>query len=316
LILHGYLEIKEDRHRPDLKWTAFTRRGASALKVVVQVVRARRWTDFPFREGDIVISTVPKSGTTWLQMICALLIFQTPDLPVPLQELSPWLDDPENERHQLFTKLQAQNHRRIIKTHAALNEILIDPRVTYIVAARHPLDIIISGYNQWDTVLRGRIERRYGQDQPARIPTPHEWMLRTIDQEYPREDALSRIMRHISDAWTRCSEQDIVLIHYADLSADLEGQMRRLSARLGISVPTTTWPSLVEAASFEQMRAAADRIQPLGNIKDPAAFFRRGKSGVGRTLLTDAELARYYARAAQLAPADLLAWLHREDGPV
>ena len=34
-----------------------------------------RWTGFPFRDGDIVISTRSKSGTTWMQMICALLVF-------------------------------------------------------------------------------------------------------------------------------------------------------------------------------------------------------------------------------------------------
>ena len=48
-----------------------------------------RWERFAFRQGDIVISTRSKSGTTWLQMICALLVFQTPDLPAPLPELSP-----------------------------------------------------------------------------------------------------------------------------------------------------------------------------------------------------------------------------------
>ena len=51
-----------------------------------------RWAGFRFREGDIVISTRSKSGTTWMQMICALLVFQSPDLPAPLVELSPWLD--------------------------------------------------------------------------------------------------------------------------------------------------------------------------------------------------------------------------------
>jgi len=51
-----------------------------------------RWLDFPFRQGDIVISTRSKSGTTWAQMICALLVFQSADLPAPLGHLSPWLD--------------------------------------------------------------------------------------------------------------------------------------------------------------------------------------------------------------------------------
>lgn len=51
-----------------------------------------RWCGFPLRQGDIVISARSKSGTTWLQMICALLVFQSPKLPAPLSELSPWLD--------------------------------------------------------------------------------------------------------------------------------------------------------------------------------------------------------------------------------
>src|SRR5271157_2371002 len=50
-----------------------------------------RWLGFPFRRGDIVISTRSKSGTTWVQMICALLIFQRADLPDSLVQLSPWL---------------------------------------------------------------------------------------------------------------------------------------------------------------------------------------------------------------------------------
>ena len=35
-----------------------------------------RWLAFEPRPGDIVISTRSKHGTSWMQMICALLIFQ------------------------------------------------------------------------------------------------------------------------------------------------------------------------------------------------------------------------------------------------
>src|SRR4029453_7415697 len=51
-----------------------------------------RWLGFRFRPGDIVISTRRRTGTTWMQMICALLIFQRPELPAPLWHLSPRLD--------------------------------------------------------------------------------------------------------------------------------------------------------------------------------------------------------------------------------
>ena len=38
-----------------------------------------RWERLEHRPGDIVISTPPKSGTTWTQMLCALMIFDGPD---------------------------------------------------------------------------------------------------------------------------------------------------------------------------------------------------------------------------------------------
>ena len=47
-----------------------------------------RWIGFPFREGDVVISARSKTGTTWVQMICALLVFQTQDLPDSLQSFT------------------------------------------------------------------------------------------------------------------------------------------------------------------------------------------------------------------------------------
>jgi hypothetical protein len=38
-----------------------------------------RWEDFRFRPGgDLVITTPAKCGTTWMQTICGLLIFQDP----------------------------------------------------------------------------------------------------------------------------------------------------------------------------------------------------------------------------------------------
>ena len=48
-----------------------------------------------------------------------------------------------------------------------------------------------------------------------------------------------------ADAWARRDEPNVVLVHYDDLFADLEGEMRRLADRLGIAVPEERWPELV-----------------------------------------------------------------------
>jgi aryl sulfotransferase len=279
-----------------------------------------RWLGFPFRQGDIVISTRSKSGTTWVQMICALLVFQTPELPRPLAELSPWLDFLVVPRERVYARLAAQRHRRFIKTHTPLDGVPLDPRATYIVAARHPLDMAISLYHQAGNIDRPLLRRLTGQPEPegpprARMPL-HDWLLSWIDSDAdPRAemDSLPGVMWHLSDAWVRRSEPNIVLVHYDDLSHDLDGTMRRLAGLLGITVPEDVWPELVQAATFDRMRAHADRLAPdqTGVLMDRAAFFRRGSSGSRDEIMTADEQDHYYARTARMAPPDLLAWLHR-----
>jgi hypothetical protein len=281
-----------------------------------------RWTGFPFRAGDIVISTRSKSGTTWMQMICALLVFQTADLPAPLGELSPWLDWLTAPRDEVYARLAAQDHRRFIKTHTPLDGLPLDPRATYIVVARHPLDMAVSLYHQGDNIDRARLRQLTGQPEPDRPRPPRpplrDWLLNWIDGDAaPREqlDSLPGVMWHLTDAWARRNEPNVLLVHYDDLSADLGGEMRGLANELGASVPEDAWPSLVRAATFEHMRAsaaAADRVLgPPGILKSRAAFFRRGTSGAGREVLTSDEVVHYEARASQLAPPALLCWLRR-----
>jgi hypothetical protein len=266
-------------------------------------------------------------------MICALLVLRTTRLPAPLARLSPWLDWLVEPRDEVFDRLAAQPHRRFIKTHTPLDGIPLDPRATYIVVARHPLDMAVSLYHQVDNLDRVRLHQLTGNAEPGAEPEPEpesspapgraaghrpgvrEWLLSWIDDPAdPRErlDSLPGVMWHLSDAWARRDEPNVVLVRYEDLLADLAGQMRRLAARLGIAVPEDAWPDLVEAATFDRMRADALRLapDPAGILKDTAAFFRRGSAGSGAAVLTTAELARYRARAAELAAPDMLAWLH------
>jgi aryl sulfotransferase len=343
-----------------------------------------------------VISTRRKSGTTWMQMICALLIFQTPELPEPLEHLSPWLDNMVMPHDFVYAQLGEQRHRRFIKTHTPLDGIPLDPRVTYIVTARHPLDTFVSlcRHNEiigpppdspppgsvgpppgapplgsfgpppdapppgsfgappggpppgsvgsppdhngpppdgigpspvWQLTGQPRPPKRPRLPAPPRPPAPpappasretlHDVLLRWIaDDDDPRRypDSLPGVMWHLSDAWARRGEPNVLLVRYDDLLADLEGQMRWLAGRLGIAVPEQAWPALTQAATFERMRDRADDLVPLppGISVDTALFFRRGTSGAGREILSDQEMAAYYARAAHLAPPDMLEWLH------
>lgn len=286
----------------------------------------RRWLDFPVRDGDVVVSTRSKHGTTWVQQICALLIFGTARLPGPLSELSPWVDWIPEPLPELIERTSAMRHRRLFKTHTPLDGLPLDPRVTYLMVARHPLDGAASLYHQSGNIDRARVAELLGTEPPApRPPRPpladwvREWALDDHDpvqwQESPRG-----VLHHVADAWRRRqawladpSLPRVELLHYADLQADLAGRMRDLAQALGMTVPASAWPDLVQAASFGAMRATAQQSapDPGGALLSRDDFFRGGRSGDGVALLEPSELAALEARMRELAEPEIVDWLLR-----
>lgn len=277
-----------------------------------------RWEGFVHRPGDIVVSTRSKCGTTWVQMACALLVHGTP-LPAPLAEISPWLDWTVEPLAVVRARLDAQDHRRIIKTHTPLGGLPLSPAVTYVVVGRHPLDVAVSYFHHLGNIDFVRWAELRGVGEVHRVPerTLTELIDLWIDgRSDPFEGALDSLpgnVRHIADAWDRQGEVDVVLVHYDELQADLEGVMRRLAGRLGIAVPEDRWPALVDAATFDRMRTDPSHAVPdhLGVLRDHAAFFRSGRSGEGVAACTPAQLSRYETRIAELARREVRAWLHQ-----
>ena len=108
------------------------------------VADSERWHRFEQRPGDIVISTPPKSGTTWTQMLCALMIFDGPAFPAKLDAISPWLDMRIRSEDEVFAMYDRQTHRRFIKTHTPLDGLPLRDDVHYVVVGRDPRDVMVS----------------------------------------------------------------------------------------------------------------------------------------------------------------------------
>lgn len=188
--------------------------------------------------------------------------------------------------------------------------------VFYVVVGRHPLDMAVSLYHQSLNIDRGAVSRRTGNPERMTPRAPlHDWLMSWVERDREPSvemDGLRGVMWHLGDAWSRRFEPNVILVHYDDLSSDLEGEMRRLARLLGFAVPEAIWPDLVEAARFDSMRRNAETLAPgRGVLRDPAAFFRRGRSGAGKEVLSEGEYALYLAHVAELAPPDMLSWLHR-----
>lgn len=297
------------------------------------IADSARLEGFDFRDGDIIISTPPKCGTTWVQTICALLIFGSPDFPQAVDRISPWLEQSLRPIADVVADLGAQKHRRFIKSHTPLDGLAFDERVTYLCVGRDPRDVALSWDNHMNNIdlqaLLKLREKAVGSDDLAELLQRQTQAMQMpaaeadrfwhwVENDLAVVDSVASLaftLHHLGSFHAERDRPNVVMLHYGDLKADLEGQMRSLASRLGIEVEEGLLQTLVEAASFESMRSRTSKVAPNATEsiwRDQNHFFHRGTSNQWHHVITD-EIAerRYKERVRQLADDDLSMWVHQ-----
>ena len=284
-----------------------------------------RWEGFVFRPDDILVCTSYKTGTTWTQMVCALLVHQAPEPPKPLSVMSPWLDMRTGKKEDIFTELESQTHRRIIKTHTPLDGLPYRDDVHYVFCGRDPRDVFMSmehhlgnmDFERLAEVLAANGEKL--MDPPP--PPPEDinerfknWL--TVPNFEWEEDGAPfwSHFQHCATYWKFRHLPNIHFLHYADMKADLEGEMRRLAKTLGIDVAEDLWPALVEAATFKSMKSNAENTAPDANNKtwlSTSNFFHKGTSDQWVDALSDASKSFYSEVTRERYDAEMLDWLEK-----
>lgn len=279
------------------------------------------WNDFRFRDDDIVIATYAKSGTTWTQQIVAQLIFGG-DPAVNVAELSPWLDLRVPSKAMKLGAVEAQTHRRFLKTHLPVDALVFSPRAKYIFVARDGRDVVWSMYNHhsranalWYELLN---------DTPGRVGPPIEPPPKSVRQYFL--DWLERdghpfwpFWENVRSWWDIRRLPNVMLVHFAALKADLPGQIFRIAEFLDIDIDPDRVPAILDHCSFAWMKLNAARAAPLGGVcwdGGAETFVHKGTNGRWRDVLTTEDNMRYEARAlAELGP-EAAHWLGTGELPV
>ena len=291
------------------------------------IIDSSRWDDYRPRDRDIVIATYPKCGTTWTQQIVSLLIFQSPE-PKPIHDISAWVERRFPEPLEtMLARIEAQSHRRFLKSHLPADGLPLYEEVRYIHVARHGLDACMSFHNHATGYTQETLAAldRAGIEDPTiarpypRIPAdPAEFYRMWISEgvapdQQDGKPSLSYFAFQRS-WWEERQRPNVLFIHYNDLKADLDGEMRRIAAFLGITVPADLWPQLVAAASFEAMKRHGDvLLHNVGRMFVGGAerFLYKGTNARWRGLLSDDDLARYDEKVRTTLPAACAEWLER-----
>ena len=274
------------------------------------------WNDFAFRDGDIVISTYAKSGTTWVQQIVSQLVFNgAEDLPVA--EMSPWLDLRVPPKPMKLAAVTAQTHRRFVKTHLPVDALVYSPTAKYLYIGRDGRDVVwsmhnhhMSGNELWYQLLNdtpGRVGPPIGRPNPSVREYFQEWLDRDGHPFWP-------FWENVRSWWAIRDLPNLLMLHYADLKADMPGQIRRIAEFLDIPIDERRFPAISEHCGFDYMKANADKSVPLAGAifaEGAKSFIHKGTNGRWREVLTAADISRYDETARRELGADCARWLEQ-----
>lgn len=278
------------------------------------------WNDFRFRDDDIVIATYAKSGTTWTQQIVAQLIFNGVD-NLEVAEMSPWVDLRVPPKDVKLPAIEAQSHRRFLKTHLPVDALVFSPKAKYIYIGRDGRDVVWSLYNHHANANAKWYEAL--NDTPGRVGPPIEPPPDSILQYF--RDWLARdghpfwpFWENVRSWWEVRHLPNVMLLHFGALKADMPGQIRRIARFLDIAIDESKWDKILEHCSFDYMKRNATKSVPLGGaFWDGGAqtFIHQGKNGRWRDTLTPDDIARYEAAAVRELGKDCAAWLATGTAP-
>ena len=282
------------------------------------VADSDRWSEFPHRAGDIIVCTPPKCGTTWTQMLCALLVHQSPDLPLPLTRLSRWIDRRSEPIEQVAAELGSQTFRRVLKTHTPLDGLPYWEDASYVFCGRDPRDAFLSMMDHFANMSE-KTAAEVAKHAPTAGAVPNDpnalfpiWL--TVGAHAWLNDGFpfgsSSYMT--KSYWEFRKLPNILFLHYADLTRNLDAEMRRLSAFLGIPVNEEIWPQLVQAGSFSVMKSEADAVAPgahHGEWANNTNFFRMARMGQWREILSAENRSLYEQTWSQRIDPELKHWM-------
>jgi aryl sulfotransferase len=224
---------------------------------------------------------------------------------------APWLDSNLfGPVGPMLATLEAQTHRRSMKSHLPLDGFPVFEGVKVIHTVRDGRDACTSMHNHQLGTLREKAlpsllaeapPEAFAQGPPPPTPEdPHDWFLQWMDEAERFDPAAPFAQTPFCEFeltyWERRREPWLLHVNYADLKADLAGEMRRIAEFLETEIPPGLMAQLVEAATFEAMQRDGEALLPtIGEHFDKGAarFMNKGVNGRWKTFLTEEDLARY-----------------------
>jgi aryl sulfotransferase len=284
-----------------------------------RIFDSARWAGYQPRAGDVVIASYPKCGTTWTQRIVGMLLAGG---AAPFKIHGPWFDfrlGPPVEAS--LAEAEARSGRRYLKTHLPYDALPVFEGMKFIHVARDGRDSAMSFHNHLTNFTPFVLEvanqislhdPKFGDSLPEISPDPAAYFREWLVDGGAMGDPAASYWEVERSYWAARRAPNMLLAHYADLKADLAGEVARIARFLEIELSARVMDELVAAADFAAMREQGEALMPgaehawVGGAK---TFLYKGVNGRWQGVCAEADLTTYQARVAAEFTPGLAAWL-------
>ncbi|XP_030654710.1 sulfotransferase 1A2 isoform X3 [Nomascus leucogenys] len=282
------MELIQDISRPPLEYV----KGVPLIKYFAEALGPLQ--SFRAQPDDLLISTYPKSGTTWVSQILDM-IYQGGDLEkchrAPIFMRVPFLEFKVPGIPSGMETLKDTPAPRLLKTHlplALLPQTLLDQKVKVVYVARNAKDVAVSYYHFY------HMAKVY--------PHPGTWDS-FLEKFMAGEVSYGSWYQHVQEWWELSRTHPVLYLFYEDMKENPKREIQKILEFVGRSLPEETVDLMVQHTSFKEMKKnpmtnyTTVRREFMDHTISP--FMRKGMAGDWKTTFTVAQNERFNADYAE-----------------
>ncbi|XP_035228667.1 sulfotransferase family cytosolic 1B member 1-like [Stegodyphus dumicola] len=238
--------------------------------------------DYMPQDGDIIIASYPKTGTTWLQYIVLQILSKGDLFPsfddvtyhvVPFMEMTG------------IAAVEALRNPRVYKHHIPYNMVQKNPKSKCLYIYRNPEDTVVSFFHFMQNMQE---EEKNFSD--------------FFEQFLTGNIGYGRYFEHILSFLEHKDDENLLLISYEKLHKNRKEEILRIAKFLGenyfqrLLEDESVIRKVIEHTSFDYMKKNLTLTHPQkkdeGEGLKTVAFFRKGIVGDGKKMLSTEQQKR------------------------
>ncbi len=239
--------------------------------------KEKAYADYHHREQDVIITTYPKSGTTWMKQIAVQIGYLGAGEYKHIDDVVPWpdklvpIEGPELNDISVLSDSPTGIH--VIKSHLEADYIPYDTGVKCICVIRDPKDTLVSVVH----FENGFNKLLFDHTVPV-----EEWVA-----AFQTDRFIYQPWAMLTDSWWKLKDQDNVLIMlYEDMKKDPTATIKTVADFLQVELTEDQFNNVLEKSSFSYMKANDDKFAPPAWDAGHVPMVRSGKSGNSKELLS------------------------------